>query len=370
MTAGPLELSVVVCSRDGARTLPTTLWHVERQSLQRSRYEVIVVDDGSSDRTSDVARSHGARVVRLDPSSGLAAARNAGVSAARGPVVAFTDDDCEPDEDWLAALASSFSDPEVDGVGGRVLPACARPFLLRYLTAHNPLTPLRADLLASTSRRYRLALYLRGALLDEPELAVGAPLYSAVGANMAFRRELIIELGGFDEAFRFGGEEEDLCRRAHSRTEGFRLSYNPTASVVHRFAPSVRDALRRARAYGRGSARGSLKDREVQPIVYPFPLLVATAGLAGILTRSDRALALATLAPLLTYARWPGHAFRSRSLEPLAYPYLQLAEEAATMVGELEGRRAGYEPLPSSHLSATSSAEAIRLATSARSAPV
>jgi O-antigen biosynthesis protein len=343
----PVEISVVVCSRNGQRTLPNTLSHLQRQSLSRPRHELIVVDDGSTDGTSDLARSAGARVVALEKPAGLAAARNAGVHAAAGAVVAFTDDDCAPAVNWLAALASSFADEALDGVGGKVVPACSNAFLLRYLQARNPLTPLRGELLSSTSAGYRLSLYLKDVLRSRPELAAGARLYSAVGANMAFRRKLIVELGGFDEAFTFGGEEEDLCRRAHSRPQGACLRYEPDAVVVHRFEPWLRDSLRRARAYGVGNARAAIKHGDQRPIVYPFPLLISCAILAALTIDRGAPLVLGALAPLAAYPRWPARAWQRRSLEPLAYPYLQLAEEASTMLGELQGRHAGYEGVPS-----------------------
>ena len=348
------DLSVVVCSHNGERRLPSTLASLRRQTLRRP-YEVIVVDDGSRDRTSEVARLYGARVVTLERDVGLGGARNAGVSVAEGSIVAFTDDDCEPAQDWLAAIQSAFSDRAVDGVGGRVLPACANAFLLRYLTARNPLTPLGEELLESAGLAYRLRLYLQNVMTGRPGLAEGVELYSVVGANMAFRRDVIMGLGGFDEAFTFGGEEEDLCRRAHARPQGARLRYEPSALVSHSFQPKLGDSLRRARAYGRGHARGSIKDRDLRLIPYPFPLLLLAAAFPWFVARRGPLGPLA-LAPLAGYARWPSLAWRSRSIEPLAYPYLQLAEELWTMIGELEGLVAGYTSIPSTHLSPERSA--------------
>jgi glycosyltransferase involved in cell wall biosynthesis len=348
--AASVDVSVVVCTHNGERTLPAALDSLRRQSLDRERFEVIVVDDGSTDGSAAVAAAHGARVVRIDPNRGLAAARNAGVSAANGAIVAFTDDDCEPERDWLATLLASFSAAATDGVGGRVCSASSDGFVLGYVAARCPLAPLGADLLSSASRRYRLWLYLHGVLGSGPRLAAGASLYSVVGANMAFRRELIFELAGFDEAFAFGGEEEELCRRAHARAGGARLLYEPEAVVRHRFEPSLRDTLRRSRAYGKGKARSACKDANVRLVAYPSPIVALGMIVASLLSRRRTPVMFGAILPLFAYSRWPRSAWRTQSLAPLAYPYLQLAEEAWTMLGELEGRRSGYVAVPSTQL--------------------
>lgn len=337
------EVSVVICSHNGERLLPGALDSIRRQSVPGDRYEVLVVDDGSTDRTAEIGAAAGARTIRLRPNRGIAAARNAGSAAASAPIVAFTDDDCEADPDWLRRLLEAFGDAHVEAVGGSVMPVGSDGLALRYLRALNPLTPLGAELLASNSPLYRLLLYLRRAALGHPPMSAGDRLYSVVGANMAFRRELLERVGGFDEAFRFGGEEEDLCRRAHGLSPAARIVYAPEAVVAHRFPPQLRDTLRRARAYGRGNARTALKHPAVRPIVYPFPLLVAGILATGVLRRSPGAAVLAGLVPAAAYPRWAGGARRRRSLEPLLYPYLQLAQEAATMLGEVESYRAGYD---------------------------
>jgi glycosyltransferase involved in cell wall biosynthesis len=331
--------------------LPATLAAIERQSFDRSRYEVIVVDDGSTDRTAEIAHAHGASVVSLAANCGLAAARNAGVQAATAPAIAFTDDDCEPDHEWLATLAGALSDPSVDGVGGRVVAACPNDFLHRYLRARNPLTPLPAELLRSADPRYRLRLYLRDMARSRREPPPGAILYSVVGANMALRRELIAGLGGFDEAFGFGGEEQELCHRAHARPGRALFRYEPRAVVTHAFRPRLGDSLRRARAYGLGHARIALKHDKVRLILYPFPMLVASAIMLAALKPRLRAAVLAMLAPEVSYLSWPLTAWRTRSVEPLAYPYIQFAEELWTMAGELRGLRDGYEAVGDAHAS-------------------
>jgi glycosyltransferase involved in cell wall biosynthesis len=320
------RLSVVICTRNGADKLSTPLDSLEHQTVSDSEFEVIVVDDGSTDQTSAVAERHGVRVVRLADNAGVGAARNAGVSAALAPLVAFTDDDCEAAPTWIAELVAAFEDPRVDAVGGRVIPEAPSGFTREFLRANNPLVPLESRVLESRKPGDRLRRYLRRGLMGNSEPAT--VVYSVVGANMAFRRHVVIDAGGFDEAFRFASEEEDMCIRLHRRPGGACIGYSDSACITHWFESSVLDA---------------------RLIIYPFPVALAITLAVALRFRRRSVPAVAAL-PWLLFPRWASNLRSERSLWPLAYPPLQLAQELYSMYGEAEGLRAGYRPLPASHL--------------------
>jgi glycosyltransferase involved in cell wall biosynthesis len=326
------KLSVVICSLNGAAGVDRCMRSLAMQTI-RSSLELIVVDDGSTDATSDIARAHAAKVVRHVTNLGLAAARNSGLDAATAPFVAFLDDDCEPEPQWAAQLLASYKEGVI-GVGGPILPGARDGFMLGYLKRHNPLKPQESNLAKSNRLLYRLYLYARRQWTQTYDLT-RRNVYSFAGANMSFRRQALIDVGGFDTRFRFGAEELDLCMRA-ARTFPFgRLLFVPEARVVHHFKASVRDALRRSRAYGRGSARLYRKWPSVPPTLFPGPLLVLI-----MLTLSAWLPAFAVaafLTPQLLYPRGLRHAIASRSGVSLLDAYLLLAQETSGNVGFLEG---------------------------------
>jgi GT2 family glycosyltransferase len=222
----------------------------------------------------------------------------------------------------------------VDGAGGRIVPAGPDGLLFRYIAARNPWQPLPSALLASTSRLYRLRLYLReiarlGVTADPP----ATELFATAGANMAFRKHVLEELGGFDESYRVS-EDTEFCRRAHRQRNATRIVYRPGATVQHHFEPHLGGILRRARWYGEGNARFAARHDDVSLIVFPFPILLGLAAAVAAARGPRWARAAVTLLPLLAYSGWVRRAVSRREPEALVYPYLQMAQEAATMAGE------------------------------------
>src|SRR5437867_843258 len=110
-------ISVIVPAFNAARTIADCVRALQRQTVCSDQYEIIVVDDGSTDDTAQVAEVAGAQVIRQQ-NQGPAAARNTGVAAARGELVLFTDADCVPSNDWVAQMVSPFRCCRADGVKG------------------------------------------------------------------------------------------------------------------------------------------------------------------------------------------------------------------------------------------------------------
>src|ERR1700722_5325042 len=335
----PADLSVIICSLNGAAGVDRCLHALAAQ--KDVELQVIVVDDGSTDGTSDVAAEHGVTVFRHEANRGLSGARNTGIRAATAPVVAFLDDDCEPEPEWARELLDAYADGVI-GVGGPAVPNAPEGFMLGFLRRNNPLLPLEMNLARSEKLVYRLYLYALRQWAPKQRHDM-REVYTLVGANMSFRRDAIAEVGA-DERFRFGSDDLDICLRVRRRFPQGRLVVTPDACVRHHFDPSLRDTLPRSRASGRGCAMLYLKGPPMRPTLFPAPLLVLALLVASVFLWP--LLAVAVLLPQLLYPMGVRHAVTSRQLSCLLDPYVQLAQETYGNIGYLQGlwRYRGFVP--------------------------
>jgi glycosyltransferase involved in cell wall biosynthesis len=326
------SLSVVIPSLNGANGVERCLRVLRSQTIW-PELEIIVVDDGSTDNTSQVAAAAGATVVRHSRSRGVSAARNSGIAAASAPYVAFIDDDCEPSPEWAEQLIAAY-DASVVGAGGSIV-ACGKPgIVLGYLSRNNPLDPQEQELARSNGVRYRFWLYLRRQWA--PQQYYGRRVVvSLPAANLSVRRQALVDIGGFDERIRFGSEDEDLCYRLRREFPDSCLVFKPGATVRHYFKPSLRDTMRRSRLYGRGSALMYRKWSQVPPTFFPSPVVVLAALTLSVW--SPLLLAAAVVAPLALYPRGMRAVLSGRGGECMLDAYLQLIQEACHDVGFVQG---------------------------------
>ena len=216
------KVSVVVCGYNAAGTLADCFDSLERLTYPDT--EIIFVNDGSRDQSSDIARRYPfVRLIEI-PNGGLSAARNVGLAAATGEIVAYTDADVRVDPDWLTYLVQPFLTSDVAGSGGpNVIPA-DDPWMAQCV-ARAPGGPTQV-------------------LLDD-RIAEHVP-----GCNMAFRRDALLAIGGFNPVYLRAGDDVDVCWRLQAK--GQRIGFAPAALVWHHHRASVKAYWRQQVGYGEG----------------------------------------------------------------------------------------------------------------------
>jgi glycosyltransferase involved in cell wall biosynthesis len=229
-----MDVSLIIVTRDRCQQLARSLESVRRITFDRP-WELIIVDNGSTDETAAVVRefiktANVLAIYLFDPRRGKSNGLNTALDTASGQILAFTDDDCYPAPDFLSQVWSAFDDPAVGYIGGRIM---------LHDPADHPIT------------------------INESVTPVTFPARSFVcagcvqGANMAFRRRVLFDIGGFDPLFGPGAlfiaEESDAVGRASAM--GWTGEYRPEVVVRHHHGRKAADAaaLWKLYAIGRGA---------------------------------------------------------------------------------------------------------------------
>ncbi|MCI0436696.1 MAG: glycosyltransferase, partial [Gemmatimonadetes bacterium] len=228
-------VSVVVATWNRPDSLAACLRALDRQTLARGRYEVIVCDDGSTTPVAqqlatslaELGKRLTVRVIRQE-NAGPAAARNLGAGLARGRYLAFTDDDCEPTPDWLNRLLARFDESPDVLIGGGIR------------------NGLPSDVHAAATHAIMDYVYADRERRDRPRL------FST--SNLSLPRDGFQAIGGFSGVFPdAAGEDYDLCWRWHESGRG--AAYAPEAAIVHRHGLTFGMFVRQHFSYGRGLLR-------------------------------------------------------------------------------------------------------------------
>jgi cellulose synthase/poly-beta-1,6-N-acetylglucosamine synthase-like glycosyltransferase len=213
------RVSVVVALHNAERTLDECLTSLEQ--LDYPDYEIIVVNDGSTDGSQAIIDRHHVRSLTT-AKGGVSAARNEGLRVATGEIVAYIDSDAFADPDWLRCLVRTFLESNAAGVGGPNLVPAADDWVAKCVF-RSPGGPTQV-------------------MLDD-QSAEHIP-----GCNMAFWKSALDEISGFDPIYTTAGDDVDVCWRLLER--GHRLGFSPSALVWHHRRPSVRAFWRQQVGYG------------------------------------------------------------------------------------------------------------------------
>jgi uncharacterized protein (TIRG00374 family) len=308
-----LLASVVVPAYDAEDTLAACLEALADQSVAPDSYEVIVVDDGSSDGTAALAEQHSVIVIRQEH-AWAAAARNRGARAARGQFLLFTDADCRPQRNWVEQMLAPFADPRVAGVKG-----------VYHTRQHSTIAHF---VQAEHEEKY-------------DRLAQQTPIDFVDTHAAAYRRTVFLAVGGFDPSFRANEDQELSYRLARA---GHRLVFAPQAVVDHRHATTISHYARRKIQLGRWKVRVHLRHpakilgdsytpwtQKIQLLLVP---IIAGLALAAALGRAPwLVVGLLAAAGLLSTLPLVRKAASHGNRVALVAPFLALVRALALLAG-------------------------------------
>ena len=313
------SVSIIIPTFNGASRIEACLKALLDQTHSRN-VEILVVDDGSTDNLSEVIRRYPAIRLLTQANAGPAAARNRGALEAGGEIILFTDDDCVPMPDWLAAMLKAFDDPAVVGAKG----------------------------IYRTHQRELAARFVQIEYEDKYHLMASLPEIDFIDTySAAFRRDRFLEMSGYDQSFPVAcAEDVELSYRMSAR--GWKMKFVPDAIVYHTHPKTFSAYLKkkykfafwRVLAVRKNPAKG-VKDSHT-PQIMKLQLLFAPALLLAaafdlVVRPTVPASALVLIAFLLTALPFSLRALKKDPVAGLMSPVLLAARAGAQFLGVMGG---------------------------------
>lgn len=321
-----VDVSIIVPVKNGANTIKDLLESLMKVDYDKRKYEVIVVDGYSTDGTRELVSKYPVKLV-MQEGDGLNAARNTGVRNSRGRIVVFTDADCVVPKDWVKNIVSCFNNSNVACIGGSVK-GLGKDFTSMYID--------------------NTGLHIMPRYKRQKDLNLWRPFSYPAGCNMAFNRDILINIGLFNEAIKYGYDDLEAIERLG--LNGYKIRLEPKVVVFHQHRNSIIKLIKQTYRYGRGGGILIKKVRGLRPlriwlILYLVGFITAVALLtalliAGVLLGNTLLLSVfevIVLAPLawgLVYYSIKG--IKRKILKyALIYPFIDLLVILSTAIGEL-----------------------------------
>jgi glycosyltransferase involved in cell wall biosynthesis len=327
--------SIVICTYNGELSIENAIKSLLSQDFPSDKYEIIVVDDGSIDKTFDIIKRYPVKLVKHVNNLKLSAARNTGLKVARGEVYVCFDDDCVADVNWLKNLYEVYKTKQnIAGVGGRIVAGKISSLFDQYLNASGYGNP-------EPSRNYsyniisRLFNYLSNTLIEQKNTGKIYLTNELAGGNSSFPMDLLKSVGGWDPDFS-GIEDTELCIKIKNKLPGKKLYVTKDSKLVHNHKLSLFQFLQVY--FNRSMVRYKYyKKIDTVPPIFPFPIILFLSLLIALLFSPMVFLMVILIGPILMYFSWTVKSIKYKKIVYILFPYIQLLYETAILMGMLKG---------------------------------
>jgi glycosyltransferase involved in cell wall biosynthesis len=328
-------VSIIITTYNREKYIGVCMNALTKQDYPRDRYEIIVVDDGSVDKTSDVVLKYPVKLIRHEKNLGIPYGRNTGLKNAKGEIIAITDDDCIADKKWLKNLIEPYKNTEIIGVGGIVLPYSCNHITEKYMFETGYGNPAPIDFGKSKNPLYRFLIYLKD--MFKPVAMQGGiiQVQNIYTGNASFRKKDLEHIGGFDEKLKTS-EDTDVCTRLNMKFRNKKIVFTNKSIILHKHHTSFFCFLKQTFMRSTKTLQHYLKHNKIPP-VFPFPMF--TLLLTFIVVYFNLFLGLLTLVilPQILYLWWLVKFFKRHKFYYLLFPYMQFSLELATIFGMFRG---------------------------------
>lgn len=315
------KYSIILCTYNGAKKIGKCLQSLADQDFPKNQYEIIVVNDGSTDNTLEILSNYEVKIIDNKINKGISISRNIGLNNACGDIIVCVDDDCTVNNNFLTELDKKYQDKKVMGVAGNLTIPNNSTLIDRYFASvwygvASPRQKVKKTLFD------RLMWYYSNSpwQTEKPGYIDGAEIIDVPAACSSYRTILIKQIGGWDDQLVNSSEDNDLSNRLLSTFPDKKIVLAKKAIVVHHQELSFVNTLRRENQ--RIKWRKSFyKKNKMFPVIFPQPILLLFLFFVVKLPLSI------FLLPFVVYPWWVFRYFTENNPHFLVFPYIQFIQE-------------------------------------------
>lgn len=267
-------VSIVVIAYNEEKSIEFTLKSLLNQNYPKNKYEIIVVDDCSKDKTVEIAKEFPIKLIKHKKNLGRSQARNTGLKYAKGEIYVSFDGDCIAEKSWLKELTKLYANKtEVLGSGGKIILPNRGNLIDKFILEDgcgNP-SPIYATEAKSLFARFKSYLTSKFSDLNNNHFYI-IKVGNIMGANASFYTSDLKSVKGWDINLK-SEEDTDICYRLKSKFPNKSFYWNKNAKIVHNPNMSFSDYLKRPFFRGKDVVKLYKKQNKSLPI-FPFPLLI------------------------------------------------------------------------------------------------
>lgn len=327
-------ISIVVCTYNGESRIKKCVTSLLNQNYPKSQYEVIVVVDGSKDKTISILKDMPVVIVNHEKNMGIAASRNSGLKRAKGDIYVCFDDDCYAEVDWLSEIIKSF-DTNIAGVCG-VTKNSTQGTVDLFLDSmgHGNPSPIKKLNPSVIGRFFEYFIDMYKRANRKHNVKASYEVAEIWGENCSFITGLLSKVGGWDTELS-GVEDTDLCYRIKKITNN-KFVCNPNAVIYHDGKTSFYALLVKPYVRGLSNLRYYLKINKIPPI-FPFPIIIILISGFSIFYLGWSGIFISFLIIYLLYSWWTVKYLKTLNYSYLFFPFIQFSLELSTLVGMFRG---------------------------------
>jgi glycosyltransferase involved in cell wall biosynthesis len=332
--------SIVLCTYNREKHIEQCLKSLVNQNFPRDQYEIIVVDDGSTDSTRELVAKFPVKIITHKINKGIAAARNTGLKNAKGDIFICFDDDCYADKNWLKNLAYTYKKYDLNDISGiaGIIKLLNKPsgIIEKYMDKIGYANPSPLTYVRSKSLFMRFYSYIKN--MFAPNLQIHRRPFEVGeiwGANCSFPIAVLKSVNGWDENLS-GVEDTDLCDRINKKFNDRKFICTKNAIIFHDHRLSYKNFLKKPYSRGPATLNFYIKNKKIPPI-FPFPIAILLLSLLFLIINPLSLLLSLLFLPQLFYCWWIIKAIQKREGGYLTFPYLQSTYELSSVLGLIKG---------------------------------